>query len=472
MKKFVPIIFLLMLFSSTSFAAPIPLRGIIEGFYGTQWTFENRADLMNFCRQHNLNAYIYAPKDDPYHREKWREPYPVEKIVEMEKLVTLAKNNGVRFIFAISPGLDLNYKGKKADDDFKLLLRKIDSMYNIGVRNFAIFFDDLKDDKGNHHEDGKKQAEFLNKLQDKLGERFKDVENLITVPTEYYRLDMVNGRGKVNDYTKDFAANLSKNIIILYTGDGVVCDGITEENFQAACKIFNRDLGIWWNYPVNDYPMTPNGNRNAKLALGAIEKLPASNVQAVFFNPMSQYNLSKIALATGAEYANAPQIYDAETSWNKIIDAQFGRVANAMKIFASHSRHMENSWANCGAEDSPEFEAAAHLAISYARAERNIPNATDFLKTINEMEKAADILLESLTPQYLAECKPQLEQFKRIAQADKLALKSLQNKNLDPQLKILREEISKNEPNAILSEKVALKFIDDAISLLDNKNKR
>ena len=472
MKKFLPIIFSLILFSSTTFAAPIPLRGIVEGFYGKEWTFENRADLMNFCRLHNLNAYIYAPKDDPYHRDKWRVPYPTEKMAELEKLVSTAKQNGVRFIFAISPGLDLNYTGNKGEEDFKILLRKIDSMYAIGVRNFAIFFDDLKDDKGRHHEDGKKQAEFLNKLQDKLNERYRDVENLITVPTEYYRLDMVNGRGKVNDYTKDFAENLNKKIIVLYTGDGVVCEEISEEDFQAANKIYGRNLGIWWNYPVNDYSMTDNGNRNAKLALGAIEKLPAANVQAIFFNPMSQYNLSKIALATGADYANAPNVYNAENSWNKAIENQYGRVADAMKIFASHSRHMENNWAKCGAEDSPEFEAAAHLAISYARAGRNLLNADELFRQIDNMEKAADILLENLSPEYLSECKPQLEQFKRIAQADRLALKSLQNKKLDPQLKILREEISKNEPNAILSEKVALKFIDDTISLLDVKKKR
>ncbi len=472
MKKFVPLIFSLMLFSNTSFAAPIPLRGIVEGFYGTPWTNEQRIDLMYFCRNYNLNAYIYAPKDDPYHRDKWRTPYPTEKVEELEKLVAAAKQNGVRFIFAISPGLDLNYTGAKGDEDLKFLLRKIDSMYNIGVRNFAIFFDDLKDDKGKHHEDGKRHAEFLNNLQDKLSKYYGDIEPLITVPTEYYRFDMINGRGKVNDYTEDFAENLNKKIIVLYTGNGVVCDGISDKDFQATCKIFRRDLGIWWNYPVNDYSLTPNGNRNAKLALGAIDNLPTKNVQAILFNPMSQYNLSKIALATGADYANAPQIYDAETSWDNNINWQYGRVAEAMKIFAIHSRHMENDWANCGAEDAPEFETAASLVISSARSGRSLLSTDELSVQIDNMERAADILLENLSPEYLEECKPQLEQFKRIAQADRLALKSLQDKKLDPQLKILREEISKNEPNAILSEKVALKFIDDTINLLDVKKKR
>ena len=56
--------------TSTSFAAPIPLRGIVEGFYGRNWTAAEREDMMTFCRENKFNAYIYAPKDDLYHREK------------------------------------------------------------------------------------------------------------------------------------------------------------------------------------------------------------------------------------------------------------------------------------------------------------------------------------------------------------------------------------------------------------------
>ena len=88
------------------------------------------------------------------------------------------------------------------------------------------------------------------------------------------------------------------------------------------------------------------------------------------------------------------------------------------------------------------------------------------------MEKAAGILLNKLPPRYLTECKPQLKQFKRIAQADRLALTSLQDKKIDPQLKVLRDKIYKNAPKAILSEKAALKFIDDTIDLLGTNKKR
>ena len=478
MKKIVSVIFLLLLFSSTTFAASIPLRGVVEGFYGREWTAEERADVLGFCHSNNLNAYIYAPKDDPYHRTKWREPYPAKKLAALGNLVAVARQNNVRFIFAVSPGLDLHYHGAKGEEDFGLLMSKLNAMYQIGVRDFAVFFDDLKDKNNTHHESGKAQAGFLNRVQKELRGRYKDVASLLTVPTEYFRFDMLGDSGEATDYTKDFAGTLHKEIIVLYTGDGVICDGISDENFQAANKMYGRKLGIWWNYPVNDYDVTPDSirnrkrkaRRNAKLALGAIEKLPASNASAIFFNPMSQYNMSKIALATGAIYAADPAAYDAPQAWDKVLKEQFGVLAPAMKIFAAHSRHMENSWAKCGADDAPEFADAVGPVMKSARLNQSVTGFAELSRQIDGMEKAAGLLLNNLPPQYLAECKPQLKQFRRIAQADRLALKSLQDKKTDPQLKALRDKIYKNAPKAILSEKAALKFIDDTIDLL-GKNK-
>ena len=459
-------IMLTILFTNAASAYPIPLRGIVEGFYGKPWTFEDRADIMDFCRENNLNAYIYAPKDDPYHRDKWREPYPADKLAELKKLVDIAKADGVRFTFAISPGLDLHYTGKESDKDFDLLIKKMEAMYKIGVRSFAIFFDDLKDDKGRHHEDGKLQAEFINRVQDTFHKRHKDIVPFIAVPTEYFYLDMVDGN-KVKSYTRDFADNIDEKIVILYTGDGVVCQGISNSQLAAANSVYHheRGLGVWWNYPVNDYTIHSNGKVTAKLALGPIEKLPTQNMHAIFFNPMEQEQLSKIALSTGAEYANAPEIYNPQKSWEKVIDEQFGELAPAMKIFASHSQHMKNSWADCGPDDAKYFSSAANVIIMAARKGRKV-DTTTLEKYIDEMENAADTLLARLPQKYLVECKPQLEQFKRIAQADRLAVNSLKAGNLDPKLKTLRAEIERYAPTAILSELSALKFVDDVLALM------
>ncbi|MBR4903235.1 MAG: beta-N-acetylglucosaminidase domain-containing protein [Selenomonadaceae bacterium] len=470
MKKFLSVILLTAILScGSALAVPIPLRGVVEGFYGTPWTFEDRADIIDFCRQNNFNSYIYAPKDDPYHREQWRKPYPADKLAEIKSLVAFAKKNNVRFIFAVSPGLDLNYKGDKGEEDFNSMIKKLDAMYKIGVRDFAIFFDDLKDDKGRHHEDGKLQAEFLNRVQKNLRGKYKDVAPLIMVPTEYFYLDMVKG-DKIKPYTKDLAENLDSRIVILYTGRGVVCDGITDKELAEVNKIFGREVGVWWNYPVNDYPLTPDGNRNVKLALGAIEKLPTAKMTAIFFNPMQQVQLSKVSLATGAIYANNPASYDQINAWNKVLNEQFGFLAPYMKIFAEHSRHMENSWAKVGEPDAIEFATDASNLL-YDFGKKTFIDFAPLERKIIEIERAADILLTKLPQKYLSECKPQLEQLKRIANADKVALESLKAGKLDPRLKILREEISANEKQAVLSEEAARKFIDDVIKVLDEQNK-
>ena len=448
---FILIISILGIITST----PIELRGIVEGFYGIPWTFEDRADLIRFSGQKNMNSYIYAPKDDPYHRNKWREPYPDDKILELKNLVEISLNNSVRFIFAVSPGIDLNFEGEAGEKDFNTLMTKLDSIYNIGVRDFAIFFDDIDivDDSGTNH------ANFLNRLQEAMDAKYPDVYPLMTVPTQYCLQHIFDKNGKIKKYTVDFVDLLNQKTVVLYTGDTVVCDGISEENYKKAMDVYKRKLGIWWNYPVNDFLTT-------KLALGPIEKLPKSDILSIFYNPMEEVQLSKIALATGAEYGLYPETYNSEESWNKAIEEQFGELAPAMKVFATHSRHMQNSWANVGPADGPEFYKAAVEAIDLTKKKKCV-NYFPLLDLIDEMENSADILLAKLPQNILKECKLHLEQFKRISRADRVAVKCLQDKTLYPELKTLKNEITEHTKEAILSEKSALQFIDDVINFFE-----
>ena len=370
--------------STVSLAEPIPIRGVVEGFYGTPWTQENRIDMLDFCGNHGLNAYIYAPKDDPYHRAKWREPYPQDKLNELSELIRKAKSDNVKFIFAVSPGLDLHYD----EAEQNAMIAKLQAMYDLGVRDFAIFFDDIE------NKDGGAQAQFLNAIQDNFVNTHDDVSPLITVPTEYYRLDMVDDDGR-KPYTVNFLRTLSPDIIVLYTGEGVVQPELTDEQYKAANDIYERSLGIWWNYPVNDY-------MEDKLALGPIDNLPQrSHIPAIFFNPMKYEQLSKIALATGADYANDPKSYNPDDSWNKAIEEQFGDLAEEMKIFASYSQHLENNWAKIG------------------RADTELPKSADELKAL---KKSLKRLQNNLPTNILAECRPQLEE---LAQRVDSALKEV-----------------------------------------------
>ena len=373
---------------------------------------------------------------------------------EFKKTILISKKNKVKFIFAISPGIDINFVGEQADKDFNIIIQKIDSMYKIGCRNFAIFFDDIK------NKDGLNQAIFLNKVSRLLKKRYFNINRLITVPTDYTLLYMINKKGKINKYTSDFVNNLDKNIIVLYTGDAVMSDGICEKNYTKAFNIYKKNLGIWWNYPVNDYLAS-------KLALGPIEKLPNKKINYIFFNPMRQPHLSKISLATGADYSYNPKNYNPEKSWNNAIEKQFGKNAEAMKIFASHSRYMNNrNKSQVGPPDAPEFYQTGHQAILDTKLNKNF-NFSLIIEMIDEMEKSADILLQNLEPKILSECKFQLEQFKRIIKADRIAVKSLQEGKLDKNLKHLRKIIEDYKSQAIISEQSAVKFIDEVIELFN-----
>ena len=48
--------------------------GVIEGFYGTPWTWEARGELAEWCGARGLRDYVYAPKDDPKHRDRCARP--------------------------------------------------------------------------------------------------------------------------------------------------------------------------------------------------------------------------------------------------------------------------------------------------------------------------------------------------------------------------------------------------------------
>lgn len=118
----------------------LPNRGVVEGFYGTPWSHEVRLSLIDFYGRFKMNVYLYAPKDDPYHRvPHWRDPYPAKEANNIKELLEACKRSRVDFVWAIHPGGDIKWN----EEDYQKLLNKFNNMYDLGVRNFAVFFDDV-----------------------------------------------------------------------------------------------------------------------------------------------------------------------------------------------------------------------------------------------------------------------------------------------------------------------------------------
>ena len=119
------------------------VRGYIEGFYGKPWSNENRRMMIELMSFYGMNTYYYAPKDDPYHRDKWSELYPEAELSALSGLAALCREKFVDFHYCIAPGLSMKYS---SDSDFEKLCCKAEQLYNVGIRNFGLLVDDIPED--------------------------------------------------------------------------------------------------------------------------------------------------------------------------------------------------------------------------------------------------------------------------------------------------------------------------------------
>lgn len=84
-----------------------------------------------------MNCYLYAPKDDYKHRANWRELYTVEEAEHLTALITEARQHGIAFYYAISPGLDITYSSQKELAALKRKLEQV-SVGSAQVKEFKI----------------------------------------------------------------------------------------------------------------------------------------------------------------------------------------------------------------------------------------------------------------------------------------------------------------------------------------------
>ena len=113
----------------------VPQRGLVEGYYGNPYSEADRMGLLNMFGEMKMNTYIYGPKDDAYHKSKWREEYPTELGKKITEYINVAKANKIEFMWAIHPGEDIQWN----DTDRANIVNKLKAMCALGVRSFAVF---------------------------------------------------------------------------------------------------------------------------------------------------------------------------------------------------------------------------------------------------------------------------------------------------------------------------------------------
>ena len=305
-------------------------RGIVEGFYGTPWSHEKRLSLLDFYGRNKLNNYIYGPKDDPYHSSPyWRQPYPEKEARQIHELVEAAKRNHVRFVWAIHPGKDIRW----TKEDYDSLVNKFQIMYNLGVRDFAVFFDDI-DGIGT---DPARQAQLINDLTRDFVKPKGDVGNIMICPTDYSQAWAKPGPdGPLAIYGRD----LNPAAEVFWTG-AVVCSDLTPETLEFINSRIKRPALYWWNYPVTDYcrPIMMQGP-----VYGLDTTLTPEQVAGIESNPMEHAEASKIALYGVADYAWNTSAYNPIDNWERGLVNRLPDAHDAYRTFAIHSTDTETGY--------------------------------------------------------------------------------------------------------------------------------
>ncbi len=374
-------------------------RGIVEGFYGEPWSHEVRLSLIDFYGKFKLNSYLYGPKDDHYHSSpNWRLPYPEKEAKNIKELVEACNRNRVNFVWAIHPGVDIKWN----EEDYQNLINKFDLMYDLGVRSFAIFFDDIEGEGTNPV----KQSELLNRLNKEFVEAKGDISSLVMCPTDYSKLwanPTPQGSLAILGNTLD------PSIDIFWTGD-VVCSDLTKETMDWVNSRIKRPAYYWWNYPVTDYVrhIIMQGP-----VYGLNTGLTSDDIAGFASNPMEHGEASKLALYSVADYTWNVNNYNPIDSWERGLAEIAPTTKEAYRTFAIHSCDTETGYRRSESWETETFKFNNYTDEQF----NNLLNEFDKVeKAPSQMESGCDNTL------LLTELRPWLVEFGKLGNRGKKAL--------------------------------------------------
>ncbi len=390
----------------------VKYRGVVEGFYGTPWSHRDRLSQLDFYGKHKLNVYIYGPKDDPYHSvPNWRKPYPEKEAKQIKELVEYAHKNGVIFYWAIHPGQDIKWN----EEDRNLLIAKFEKMYELGVRGFAVFFDDISGEGTK----ADKQAELLNYIDNHFVQKKKDVAPLVMCPTEYNKSWSNIEKG----YLPTLGNKLNPGIEIMWTGNTVIAC-IDKPDMEWINGHIKRKAYIWWNFPVSDYVRD-------HLLLGATygNSLDIANDLSGFLsNPMERAEASKIALYSVADCTWNMKNYDSDKSWRRAISELLPNDAEALQVVANHNSDLGPNGHRFRRDESVELQPA--LAKLWDSRGQDVEAYIKVLQECGRLSAAADILLAGKeNVPLIDEIRPWLKQSKLLGDYGVQVLSLVQEKD-------------------------------------------
>jgi hyaluronoglucosaminidase len=293
--------------------------GIIEGFYGKPWSWEERAESVRFLAPHGYGFFLYAPKADPFLRKKWREPHPDNLVESLGTLASACREAGVRFGIGLSPYEVFRGFDGSAREDLRAKLALFD---DLGVVDLAILFDDMRGDLPDLAE---RQAEVA-----QWAASHTRADRVIVCPS-YYSYDPVLDRvfgQRPERYLERLGESLEAKFEIMWTGEEVCSRELSVAHLREVGDRLGRRPFIWDNYPVND------GQRMSQfLHLRGFTGRPAEIadlVSAHGINPALQPTLSRVPALTLEESYRAGDDYSYGSAFRKAAREVLGEELGTM----------------------------------------------------------------------------------------------------------------------------------------------
>ena len=181
------------------------IAGVLEGFYGPPWSWADRAAVMARCVPAGLPWYVWAPKSDPLHRRRWREPFTDEHLTGFRQLLAI---DGLHLGIAISPGLDLAKDSGDIETDADALAAKLLPVIALGATLVMIAFDDLEAEMTS----GERHAALVSALTERIE---MSALHLVVIPTHCATTARTV-------YLTELSEGLPPEVMIGWTGASVV----------------------------------------------------------------------------------------------------------------------------------------------------------------------------------------------------------------------------------------------------------
>ena len=361
--------------------ADVESRGFIEGYYGNPWSTEDRCELMRWGGYYKLNAYIYAPKDDPKHNSDWRALYTDEELEDITALAEAGNASKCRFIYALHPFMNDPIKfGSTYEDDLADIKAKYLQVIEAGCRQIMVSADDASDPGSASY------IRLLTDLTNWIHELQKETNDDGTLKYEGLKDIIPFVAANYAAAGESWYNQLPENVRPIMTGTRVWGKADNSTITQFINKSSTEPF-MWINWPCTD-------NTRDHLSMGGYENALGADVTpgtllGCVINPMQQSEPSKVGIFMNADFSwNNWTSYDhADQTWQdafSYVDNGSPNATDASDALRELSEHMK--WYQGGGVtfESRESEAVKPMLDAFREKVQNGTVTVDDLTEVEE----------------------------------------------------------------------------------------